>query len=120
MNNPARTICLFLLLALTLAGCATTPKIDWQSRVGAYTYDQAITELGPPDKAAKLTTGATVAEWLECPAQIMVTPQPYFAPPGYYYAPLPPAYTTTRFPAIYWRLTFGPDGRLKQFKEVTR
>jgi hypothetical protein len=107
-------------LALAVAGCATTPKIDWQSRVGAYTYDQAVTELGPPDKVARLTTGVTVAEWLKCPAQIMVTPQPYFAPPGYYYAPLPTSYTTTRFPAIYWRLTFAPDGRLQQFREVTR
>jgi hypothetical protein len=109
-------------LVLALAGCATTPKIDWRSRIGTYTYDQAITELGPPDKAAKLTTGATVAEWLESPAQIMVTPQPYFGPPGYgyYYAPLPPTYTTTRFPAIYRRLTFAPDGRLQQFQEVTR
>ncbi len=120
MNNFARTICLLLLLALAVAGCATTPKIDWKSRVGAYTYDQAITEFGPPDKVAKLTTGVTVAEWLESPAQIMVTPQPYFVAPGYYYAPLPPTHTTTRFPAIYWRLTFAPDGRLQQFMEVSR
>lgn len=120
MANHARTIWFLPLLALALAGCATTPKIDWQTRVGSYTYDQAITEFGPPDKAAKLSDGTTVAEWLERPAQILVTPQPYFGPPGYYYPPVPPTYTTTRFPATYWRLTFAPDGRLRQFKEVTR
>ena len=108
------------LLALFLAGCATTPKIDWKARVGTYTYDQSVTDFGPPDKMAKLSDGSTVGEWLESPAQIMVTPQPYYAPPGYYYAPPPPAYSTTRFPAIYWRLTFGPDGRLRQFKEISR
>jgi hypothetical protein len=120
MSNRARIIWFTPLLALVLAGCATTPKIDWKTRVGTYTYDQAITELGPPDKAAKLTDGTTVAEWLKLPAQIVVSPQPYFATPGYYYYPLPPMVTTTRFPAIYWRLTFAPDGRLKQFKEITR
>ena len=38
--------------------------LDWDSRVGTYTYDQAVTELGPPDKQAKLTSGNTVAEWV--------------------------------------------------------
>ena len=36
---------LFALLLLVLSGCATT-KIDWNSRVGNYTYDNAIAELG--------------------------------------------------------------------------
>lgn len=53
-----------LLLALVLTGCSTTRKVDWNSRVGYYTYDQAILELGPPDKQAKLTDGQTVAEWI--------------------------------------------------------
>ncbi len=38
--------------------------MDWNSRVGSYTYDQAVTELGPPDKQAKLDDGKTVAEWI--------------------------------------------------------
>jgi len=28
-------------LALLLAGCASTPKVDWNSRVGSFTYDNA-------------------------------------------------------------------------------
>lgn len=51
-------------LFLLLCGCKTTPSVDWNSRVGNYTYDQAITELGPPDKQAKLSDGKTVAEWV--------------------------------------------------------
>lgn len=53
-----------LPLAWVLAGCSTTKKVDWNSRVGSYTYDQAILELGPPDKQAKLSDGQTVAEWI--------------------------------------------------------
>ena len=52
-----------LALCLFLVGCAST-KIDWNSRIGNYTYDQAVTELGPPDKQAKLTDGTVVAEWM--------------------------------------------------------
>src|SRR5436309_345984 len=52
------------LLVFALAGCQSAPKIDWNSRVGAYTYDQAVSDLGPPDKSAKLSDGKTVAEWI--------------------------------------------------------
>src|SRR6266404_3158457 len=50
-------------LALYLAGCASNPKADWNSRVGSYAYDQAVAEMGPPDKSAKLSDGSTIAEW---------------------------------------------------------
>lgn len=53
-----------LLVLLFAAGCASR-KIDWASRVNQYTYDQAIVELGPPDKTAKLSDGSTVAEWYQ-------------------------------------------------------
>lgn len=52
------------LFGLLVAGCSTTKKVDWNSRVGSYTYDQAVTEMGPPDKQAKLSDGKTVAEWI--------------------------------------------------------
>ena len=61
----ARHISMLLIVtALAFVGCATTKKVDWNSRVGAFTYDQAIAELGPPDKQAKLSDGKTVAEWI--------------------------------------------------------
>ena len=46
-----------------LSGCATA-KIDWSKRIGTYTYDQTVLELGPPDKQAKLSDGHIVAEWI--------------------------------------------------------
>lgn len=54
---------LFAAAAILLAGCATH-KTDWAARIGAYTFDQAVVELGPPDKQAKLSDGQTVAEWI--------------------------------------------------------
>ena len=47
-----------------IVGCKSPPPVDWNSRVGVYTYDQAVIELGPPDKKAKLDDGKTVAEWI--------------------------------------------------------
>jgi hypothetical protein len=64
IGNLGLTFFAFVLLGLMLAGCASTPKIDWNSRVGNYTYDQAVLELGPPDKASTLSDGTTVAEWM--------------------------------------------------------
>jgi len=66
-RNNALYFSVLMLLALAftfVVGCKTTPPVDWKARVGAYTYDQAVTDLGPPDKQAKLTDGDTVANWV--------------------------------------------------------
>ena len=39
--------------------------MNWNSRVGNFTYDQAVIELGPPDKQAKLSDNTVVAEWIK-------------------------------------------------------
>jgi hypothetical protein len=62
-TNFTLTLFLFLAVAMLVAGCATH-RIDWKSRVGNYTFDQAVTEFGPPDKQAKLSDGRLVAEWV--------------------------------------------------------
>jgi hypothetical protein len=54
----------FCFLVLLAAGCASRPEIDWASRVGHYTYDDAVREFGPPDKTAELSDGSRVAEWI--------------------------------------------------------
>lgn len=66
-RNVAVNFSVLMLLALTIAfivGCKTTPPVDWKARVGTYTFDQAVTDLGPPDSQAKLTDGKTVAKWI--------------------------------------------------------
>jgi hypothetical protein len=58
------SILMLALAVVFIAGCKTTPPVDWNARVGTYTYDQAVTDLGPPDSQAKLTDGDTVAKWV--------------------------------------------------------
>ena len=115
-----RRIILPALAVLLVAGCVTTPKIDWAARVGDYTCDQAIMELGPPDKSAKLTDGRTVAEWLTQRGQVVAAPEPYYFYPGCYFGPLTPMYSETYVPARYLRLTFSADGKLTAWKEFAR
>jgi hypothetical protein len=54
---------LLALVAVVFAGCVT-PRINWDARIGTYTYDQAVLDFGPPDKQARLTDGRRVAEWI--------------------------------------------------------
>ena len=63
MKNHFAVKILSLAAALLLAGCATH-RVDWNARVGSFTYDQAVGELGPPDKSARLSDGQTVADWI--------------------------------------------------------
>ena len=108
-----------LLLAGLLGGCATR-KIDWSARVGTYTFDKAVAEIGPPDKQAKLTDGTLVAEWLTRRGSRQV-----YATGGYYGPPYgglayPPTFVDTYSPDYFLRLTFGPDGRLQAWKKLTK
>ena len=111
-----------VLVMFLLAGCATAPKIDWNSRVGNYTFDQAVLELGPPDRIAALSDGTKVAEWMTSRGYShgYVTSfgphfyHPYFyGPPAYYYSD-PPS------PDRFMRLIFDPEGRLLSWRRVYR
>ena len=118
-QTVAATVLLTLGLCVFLTGCAST-KIDWNSRIGNYTYDQAVLELGPPDKYAKLTDGTVVAEWMTRRGYsggsvgfMHGYGYPYYYHPWYpYYEPPSPDY--------FIRLTFGPDGRLRAYQRVVR
>lgn len=87
--------------------------------MGVYTFDQAVTDYGPPDKSAKLSDGSTVAEWVTERSEYIVTQQPYIYGPGYY-GPIWTGYSTTYFPAHFLRLTFSTDGRLKAWKQFSK
>ena len=111
-----------LLMAVLLAGCATRPRIDWSSRVGNYTYDQAVLELGPPDKMATLTDGTRVAEWLTFRGRsggYGASFGPHFYHP-YFYGPPVAFYSEPPSPDRFLRLTFAPDGRLLDWRKVYR
>ena len=65
MKRIAWSIALTMVATTVLffAGCKSTPKIDWAGRVGVFTYDEAVIELGPPDKVTLISTGR-VADWV--------------------------------------------------------
>jgi hypothetical protein len=113
-----------IVLAALCVSCATT-KIDWNSRLGVYTYDQAVIELGPPDKSATLSDGTIVAEWLTRRGSSGGYSDVYYAGPwpyphwrGYYYPPL--YYYDPPTPSYFLRLVFGTDGRLTEWRRVAR
>ena len=69
MNFAAKfSLPVILTLAVAfLTGCATPPPVDWDSRVGHYSYNQAISEFGPPDRQVRLSDGKVVSKWFVQP-----------------------------------------------------
>jgi hypothetical protein len=114
------TLGLLLLLAVVAAGpgCRTTPKINWDARVGAYSYDQAVAELGPPNEETTLSDGVRVAQWITGRVG-NTTAFPVggaWGPYGGFYAP-GPVVVSSSITQYYLRLTFGPDGQLQAWKK---
>ena len=97
---------LLAMLSFIFAGCKSTPKVDWNSRIGNYTYDQSVAEFGPPDKTAKLSDGKTVADWIK-----------HSNGGGVSFGVGTGVGTSTGYPDRVLRLTFGPDGKLLEFKK---
>ncbi|HXF09878.1 MAG TPA: hypothetical protein VN625_03775 [Desulfuromonadaceae bacterium] len=119
MTFPSGIRTLFILaIALAFAGCATQ-KVNWQTRVGTYTYDQAIQDFGPPDKSAQLEDGSTVSDWMIREGHTVIAPRPYMSPIDGF-GPASAGYSQTYIPSYYMRLTFGPDKKLKEFKNFSR
>jgi hypothetical protein len=59
---------LFILLPLLAGGCAsgtkaTVKNIDWGSRIGTYTYEEALADLGEPNVIGESSEGK-IAEWV--------------------------------------------------------
>jgi hypothetical protein len=97
------------VLLAGLTGCATN-KINWTSRVGSYTFDQAVVDMGPPDKQAKLSDGKTVAEWVtrySNGGMVMVGGGFYSRPGSVGFIEATPNYYERKL-----RLTFTPDNIL--------
>ena len=100
---------LFLAVAF-IAGCKTTPAVDWNSRVGAYTYNQAVADMGQPDKQAKLNDGKTVDQWITLHGN-----NGFFAGGGYgsgNYGIGSGQNLGQSYKDHVLELTFGPDGKL--------
>lgn len=105
------------LAFLVVAGCAT-PRTDWDGRVGCYTFDQAVVELGPPDKQAMLSDGARVADWLTRRGRNAIYATRYYDAPGWPYSA--PVYVGPGAPDYFLRLNFGANGQLTAWKKFFR
>lgn len=109
MRKSILSILPTLLLPLLLVACATQ-HIDWNTRVGHYTYDDAIKELGVPDRYATLSDGSIVAEWLQGRGRA-------------YANSYPSRFQTMdiiKFPDSYLRLIFSPDLQLQKAGKFAR
>jgi hypothetical protein len=58
----------FMVLALLTGSCASGPtanvkSIDWKSRIGTYSYEEALAEFGEPNVFGETSEGM-YAEWV--------------------------------------------------------
>jgi hypothetical protein len=106
-------VALLASAAVLFFGCATN-RVDWQSRVGNYTFDQAVLEMGPPDKVADLKDGTKVAEWLTSRGRSLGGS--FIVTRGGYVHHIP----DPEGPDYFIRLAFDPEGRLTDFKRVVK
>jgi hypothetical protein len=113
MRRTAQLFLLASLLALLSAACTTVPTIDWEARVGSYTFDAAVKEMGPPEKSASLADGTRVADWLVARGR---------SNPIYHSFPDGRVVRTegVRDPDRLLRLTFTSDGKLQEWRRVWR
>ncbi len=118
VGRLALWFCLGAILAMTW-GCASRPKPDWNQRIGHYTFEQAVQELGPPFSSVRLQDGTTVAEWfLKAGPQFSFGVGTGFA--GGHTGVGVGQGVTTAPKGHYLRLTFGPDGQLRTWENVKR
>ena len=118
------TRALLLVCLIFALGCASQPKpnfaADWNSRIGSYTYDQAVAELGRPVVSGESSQGKT-AEWtLRRSSSVTFgvgVGHGYYGPhsgvgvgTGTSFSP-PPS-------GEYLRLIFDQEGKLKEWSKV--
>jgi hypothetical protein len=110
------SLVILALAAAFFTGCATRPPIDWDSRVGHYTYDQALAELGPPDRQARLSDGKAVYKWY---VQPQVAPRfnsgmSYYGSNGFGAGQTP----GSGYNSQMLQLTFDTDGKLAAWSKI--
>ncbi|HEU4686293.1 MAG TPA: hypothetical protein VFS39_17435 [Nitrospira sp.] len=55
---------LFILAGAIFFGCAAGPDtLNWQSRIGRFSLDDAKRELGPPESCVGLENEGTACSW---------------------------------------------------------
>jgi hypothetical protein len=111
MNNRWIFFTPILVSIIVLFTACASNKPNWDTRVGNYTYDQAVTELGPPNKMAMLSDQSKVAEWYTGRSRgVSLGVGTGVGPVG---VGMGVPVGGNRIRSL--RLTFGPDGNLKSW-----
>ena len=116
----------FGLAGLLLLGCfsrpSREPSLDWNTRIGNYTYQQAMTDLGPPDIVGESAEGKT-AEWIlnRSPGVVfgLGMGSGVYGPRSGLALGMGQS-VSPRVRGDYLRLIFGPDGKLVAWSRVHR
>ncbi len=117
LSRPARLAALGLAAGALWAGCATSQRAEWNTRVGNLTFEQAVTELGPPNKTNSVTDGGLIAQWVTG----RTTGSAFNAADEASSSPFPSFHSTVaRLPSHVLALEFGPDHKLVQWAKVSR
>jgi hypothetical protein len=103
------------LIVVFLTGCKTPPPVDWDSRVGHYTYDQAVSELGQPNRQSRLSDGKAVYKWFVQPpvSPRINTGMSYYGSTGFGAGQTP----GSGYSSQMLQLTFDPDGKLNAWSK---
>jgi len=110
LASKALSLAMLFLVAAFIAGCKTTPQVDWNSRVGSYTHDQAVAELGSPDRQNPLSDGKIVDQWITLHGKTEIVSNGGYAGPTGGMGPSQPVVQTYKDHVL--ELTFGADGKL--------
>ncbi|MDB6109923.1 MAG: hypothetical protein JWR69_1673 [Pedosphaera sp.] len=119
---------MFTLLSslILLAGCTTGtplvnyPLVNWDRRVGNYSYNLALVDLGTPERSATLPNGTLVADWItrrSTPGTMGLGTRAGFEPPTFWESSVPGRMQPT--PNYHLRLTFGRDGKLTAWEKYS-
>jgi hypothetical protein len=115
-----------LVSLLLLAGCTTgdplakSPLVNWDNRVGNYTYNLALVDLGTPARSATLPDGTVVADWItrrSTPGTLGLGTRAGFEPPTFWESSVPSRMVPT--PNYHLRLTFGRDQKLTAWEKYS-
>jgi hypothetical protein len=102
------------LAAAFLIGCATTKSVDWTSRVGNFTYNQAVAELGSPTQQTPSSDGKVVAKWVvQRTAAGPNSGMSYYGSTGFAAS----QNAGSDYRSHFLQLTFGPDGILTDWSK---
>jgi len=105
--------CWIPVVFLLISGCSTFDKKAWNARVGTYSFDQAVKDMGPPDKSAPLSDGSRVAEWLMYKGGT-------YGSSSTMRGSWVQSYYETPSPDTFLRLTFDSQGALQAWKRVSK